>query len=100
MSSADTVALFDRKRTRQVRREDRRQRIVPNTKRKRIQLTKKFAEFLDGIDLRRVERGQYLELSEHEACLLVAEGWAQFAERRRADRAVAADKPTRKPRRK
>lgn len=42
-----------------------------------IQLTKKLAERLDGIDvsLRRV--GDVLDLPPHEAVLLVAEGWAR-----------------------
>jgi hypothetical protein len=42
----------------------------------RVRLTRKFAEALNGIDLSRAKAGEELELSEREAELLVAEGWA------------------------
>jgi hypothetical protein len=62
---------------------------MPN--KRKVHLTKKFAAFLDGIDLSRVEAGDDIELSEREANLLIAEGWA-----RPTKRAVAADKPSRR----
>ena len=49
---------------------------VMSGKPRRVRLTKKFAEFLDGIDLRRVKAGDDIELAEREARLLIAEGWA------------------------
>jgi hypothetical protein len=64
---------------------------MPNDRRK-VRLTKKFATFLDGIDLSRVEAGDDVELSEHEAHLLIAEGWARPSNGPK--RAVAADRPS------
>ena len=42
----------------------------------RIRLTRKFANFIDGIDLSRRKAGDLLDLSEREAKVLLAEGWA------------------------
>ena len=42
----------------------------------RVQLIKKLAEMLDGIDLSAHQRGDILDLTRSEAALLVAEGWA------------------------
>ena len=42
----------------------------------RVKLTKKLAAVLDGIDLQRYVVGDVLNLSRHDARLLVAEGWA------------------------
>lgn len=42
-----------------------------------MRLTKKFAELIDGIDLSRAKAGERIELSEREARILIAEGWAQ-----------------------
>lgn len=41
-----------------------------------IRLTRKLAECVDGIDLSRSREGDVLDLSRHDAQLLVAEGWA------------------------
>jgi len=41
-----------------------------------IRLTRKLAERVDGIDLSRSREGDVLDLSRHDAHLLVAEGWA------------------------
>jgi len=41
-----------------------------------IRLTRKLAECVDGIDLSRSREGDVLDLSSHDAQLLVAEGWA------------------------
>jgi hypothetical protein len=71
---------------------------MPARSRSNVHLTKKFANFLDGIDLSRVKAGEHIELSEREARILVAEGWARpisAAERR----AIAADKSPRRRRR-
>ena len=42
----------------------------------KIRLTKRFAKFIDGIDLSRATAGEVLEVSSHEAALLILEGWA------------------------
>jgi len=42
----------------------------------RIRLTRKLADYLDGIDLSRSHEGDVLELSHLEAQLLIAERWA------------------------
>lgn len=52
----------------------------------RVRLRKKFAEMIDGIDLTRHKVGDYLLLRVEEAALLIAEGWAELAERRRVPR--------------
>ncbi len=54
----------------------------------RVKLIKKFAEQIDGVDLAPHHVGDYLFLSAQEAALLIAEGWAEFAERRRIMRTV------------
>jgi hypothetical protein len=68
----------------------------------RVRLIKKFAEMIDGIDLRRFEPGDILELERCEARLLMLEGWAVpekgMVRRRHASavshtRAIAADRP-------
>jgi hypothetical protein len=42
----------------------------------RVRLTRKFAQIINGIDLTRARAGEELELTDHEAYLLIAEGWA------------------------
>jgi hypothetical protein len=42
----------------------------------KVRLTKRFAEFIDGIDLSRAAAGEVLDLSSREAALLILEGWA------------------------
>ena len=42
----------------------------------RVRLTRKFAQIINGIDLSRARAGEELELTDHEAHLLIAEGWA------------------------
>jgi hypothetical protein len=51
----------------------------------RVQLTRKLADRIDGIDLKGQEVGTVLDLPEPEARLLLAEDWA-IPERRAADR--------------
>jgi len=42
----------------------------------RVRLTRRFAECVDGIDLSQHRVGDFLDLSPHDADLLIAEGWA------------------------
>jgi hypothetical protein len=58
----------------------------------KVRLTRKFAQIINGIDLSRVRAGEELELSDHDARLLIAEGWAAPIE-------SADDKPPRQKRR-
>ena len=53
-----------------------------------VRLTRKFANAIDGIDLARAHVGDRLALPQHDAEMLIAEGWAE--------RTQAADKPRRK----
>jgi hypothetical protein len=43
----------------------------------RVRLTKKFAEVLDGVDLKQWRVGDVFLVTRHEAELLLAEGWAE-----------------------
>jgi CheY-like chemotaxis protein len=54
----------------------------------RIRITRKFANALNGIDLSRVKAGDVVELSEWNARVLVAEGWAEFVNGGSADQLV------------
>jgi len=42
----------------------------------KIRLTRKFSQLINGIDLTNVREGDTLDLSSHDADMLVAEGWA------------------------
>lgn len=42
----------------------------------RVRLTRKLANYLDGIDLSAVSQGQAVDLPRRDAQLLIAEGWA------------------------
>ena len=44
----------------------------------KIRLTRKLADLLNGIDLSKAREGETLDLSEREARLLLAEGWAEY----------------------
>ena len=46
----------------------------------RVRLTRKLAEAIDGIDLSRRRVGDLVELPQHDAEMLVAEGWATPAD--------------------
>lgn len=48
----------------------------------RVRLVKKLAEQIDGIDLTSHRVGDFLLVSQRAAALLIAEGWAEPAERR------------------
>jgi hypothetical protein len=62
-----------------------------------VRLTRKYAEMIDGVDLKEANVGDELDLTPHEANVLVAEGWAERAprNRRRSDetRSLAPEKP-------
>lgn len=73
-----------------------------------VRLTAKLAEVVDGIDLSACREGDIVELSDPDAGLLIAEGWAERVEEptesaeprvwRPDARAVAAER-RRRPRR-
>ena len=46
-------------------------------KKLRLRLTKKFADMIDGVDLRAFMVGQTIRVMPAEARLLIAEGWAE-----------------------
>lgn len=50
----------------------------------KIRLIRKLAEYVNGIDVSRHSVGDLLDLPEHDARMLVAEGWAMPAEPRHA----------------
>lgn len=63
-----------------------------------MRLTRKFADLIDGVDLSSVDVGDRIDLSRHDADVLIAEGWAERAAhrvRRRTGegRSLASDKP-------
>jgi hypothetical protein len=62
-----------------------------------VRLTRKYADVIDGVDLSQAHVGDRLDLSPHDAEVLIAEGWAERDTRRRTSdvRAVAADKARR-----
>jgi hypothetical protein len=59
----------------------------------KVWLTRKHADRIDGIDLRRYAVGDTIELPRQEACLLLAERWAQ------PERRTTQGRQTRKRRR-
>ena len=44
----------------------------------KVRLTRKFADLINGIDLSRAHTGETLELSQRDAEILLAEGWAEY----------------------
>jgi hypothetical protein len=60
----------------------------------RIRLTRKFADFINGIDLTRRRVGDIIDVPRHEAELLLAEEWASPADDSHL-RATADDMPRR-----
>jgi hypothetical protein len=61
---------------------------VTHRGRYKVRLTKKFADFLDGVDLSRVRAGELIDVPDRAAYILLAEGWARPAS--------SADKPSRR----
>jgi hypothetical protein len=45
----------------------------------KVRLTRKFADLINGIDLSKAHTGETLDLSQREAEILMAEGWAEYA---------------------
>jgi hypothetical protein len=45
----------------------------------KIRLTRKFADLINGIDLSKANTGETLDLSQRDAEMLLAEGWAEYA---------------------
>jgi len=70
----------------------------------RVRLIRKFAQRIDGVDLSRNRPGDILDLSPHEATLLICERWAVAivgaTDTRHAtvafDRTIVADSPARR----
>jgi hypothetical protein len=50
------------------------------TRRQRVRLTRKLAPALNGLDLSSLTVGEVVELSERDARMLIAEGWAEPAD--------------------
>ena len=48
-----------------------------------VRLTRKLAEVIDGVDLKHANVGDKLDLSRHDADVLIAEGWAEPSARQR-----------------
>lgn len=71
----------------------------PEEKGTRVRLTRKFAEMIDGVDLRSAAVGDQLQLSTHDAEVLIAEGWAEPARRASDVRSSAGDQQRRPSRR-
>ena len=51
-----------------------------------VRLTRKFADMIDGVDLSHAHVGDRLDVSPHDAQVLIAEGWAEQAPKREASR--------------
>lgn len=64
-----------------------------------IRLTRKLADFIDGIDLSHHTVGQLIDLPQEDAQRIVAEGWAEFIADAAASnsRSEAADRRQRSP---
>jgi hypothetical protein len=46
----------------------------------RVRLIRKLAERVNGVDLSKVDVGDSLDLPSRDACILIAEGWAEVVE--------------------
>lgn len=57
----------------------------------KVRITRKFAEFIDGVDLRARRVGDVFEVSAPDAALLLAEQWAVPASASEPQRVEAAD---------
>ena len=65
----------------------------------KIRLTHKYAELINGVDLSKAHEGETLDLSQRDAEILLAEGWAEYeGTRQPRDRAHEARR-IRNPRR-
>jgi hypothetical protein len=72
--------------------------LTPQTS---VRLTRKYADVIDGVDLRDAEVGDELRLAPHDADVLIAEGWAEYSQQFDGPqpRMLAADKAARPRRR-
>lgn len=64
-----------------------------------VRLTRKYANMIDGVNIADAHVGDRLELPQHDAEMLIAEGWAEYSPRRSTHTpqpAHATDKPRRK----
>ena len=71
-----------------------------------VRLIKKLADVVNGLDISHCNEGDAIELPSHHARMMIAEGWAEEVSAnvtptcqpvwRHNDRAVAADRPTRR----
>ena len=61
----------------------------------RVRLIKKFAQMIDGIDLRAVDAGDVFDLERSEARLLIVEGWAVPEDRPGRREQLSAESQTR-----
>lgn len=65
----------------------------------KVRLTRKFADLINGIDLSKARAGETLDLSAHDANMLMAEGWAEYEGGTSApDKADERPRPKRTPR--
>lgn len=65
----------------------------------KVRLTRKFANLIDGIDLSKAKAGEMLDVSAHDANVLMAEGWAEYEGGTSApDQAEERPRPKRTPR--
>ena len=65
-----------------------------------VRLTRKYANMIDGVNLTDAHVGDRLGLPQHDAEMLIAEGWAEHSPRRsthKPERAHAADRSTDSP---
>jgi hypothetical protein len=65
-----------------------------------VRLTRKYADMIDGVDLTDAKVGDELDLPQHDADVLVAEGWAERSPRRQSNdlRSRASETSASKPR--
>jgi hypothetical protein len=61
-------------------------------KKRRVQLVRKLADVIDGVDLSGYSVGDTIALSPNEARLLIAEHWAVSAERRTPQQRAGKEK--------
>lgn len=59
----------------------------------RVRLIRKLANSLNGIDLKKVRVGEVVDVSNSEASMLIAEGWAEPLTTKRNNQANDQSKP-------
>jgi hypothetical protein len=59
----------------------------------KVRLTHKYSDVINGVDLTQVRTGDTIDLTEKDACTLIAEGWASpVLEGGSSDRYLAHDR--------